>query len=75
MAKRRLKDTHLKVGDGIEIPKGRTVFFFACCDCGLVHQIRSEATRPVILYFVRDERRTGQRRRRRKEAEEKTDAK
>ena len=73
MAKRRPKDTHLKDGDAIEIPKGQSTFFVVCCDCALVHEIRVDAPRPVILQFFRDDRRTGQRRRRRKEAEEKTD--
>ena len=37
---------------------------FSCCDCGLVHNISIDVVKGKIdVVFVRDNRRTGQRRR------------
>lgn len=56
----------IEKGDILEIPNGRYVNF-ACCDCGLVHRIDVKIkNKKTQLKFIRDNRRTGQRRRRQK---------
>ncbi len=50
----------------IVIPN-KQILRFQCCDCGLVHDIKLKSSNdnPVTLIFVRNNRATGQLRRRR----------
>ena len=54
----------LNDGDGISIPTP-CEFYITCCDCGLVHHIKveKESKKSFLMFFNRDNRRTGQRRR------------
>jgi len=59
----------LKDGDSILFSKD-DYGFLGCCDCELTHKIDVKMTKNgVRLFFHRDERRTAQRRRRKREQE------
>lgn len=60
----RSKYPKLKDGEGIELGKGE-LFKFACCDCGLVHDISiaDEDNGNHGIAFRRNKRATGQLRR------------
>ncbi|RKY39858.1 MAG: hypothetical protein DRP85_09490 [Candidatus Makaraimicrobium thalassicum] len=70
MGKYKSKFRDLKDGEPLTLPyhqahgqKGVT-FHFACCDCGLVHNVVILPLRTrVKIYFWRDNRRTANRRR------------
>ena len=61
------KYIQLNNGDTIRVPKN-SYMNFQCCDCGLVHQVILRNHRNTIdVVMVRDNRRTGQVRRRERE--------
>ena len=55
----------LKNGDGFEIGESGGVINIACCDCGLVHNIivATKKNGNINFTIMRDNRRTGQKRR------------
>lgn len=58
------KDTYDEIVDGY-IVKPPMSFYLACCDCGLVHDIKISVlkNKKIKLIFDRDDRRTAQVRR------------
>ena len=60
--------TNVASGDAIEVSAGQCQYYLVCCACGLVHRIVSKAKGTYVLRFYADNRRTGQIRRRRREA-------
>ena len=64
MGKRRSSYIKLKNGDSFEIEKSGGIINMACCDCGLVHNIAvARKSKKIIFTMMRDNRRTGQKRR------------
>ena len=59
------KYVQLNDGDAFEIDKEGGHLYFACCDCGLVHDFAFaiEENGNIGIALARDNRRTGQRRR------------
>ena len=66
MAKRT---RHIQINDGEGIcAKSGDSFWLTCCDCALTHGIKVHVVkREVTLMITRDERRTSQKRRRKRE--------
>ncbi len=67
--KKRNSPPHiLNDGDSLLFTKKSEYLFLGCCDCELTHRIDVKITkRGIELFFHRDERRTAQRRRRKRE--------
>ena len=64
----KMKTQILKEGDGLLLTKNTEYMYLACCDCELTHKIDVKITpKGMVLYFHKDDRRTGQRRRRKRE--------
>ena len=54
--------------EGFEVPSN-TLYKIACCDCGLVHDFVFEDGKPIGISARRNNRATGQRRRKVKQNE------
>lgn len=66
MPKKIEKPRILKDGDSIVFNPGYS--YLGCCDCELTHRVDVKMTKKgTELFFTRDERRTSQRRRRKRE--------
>lgn len=61
---------NIEDGGSFEVEKDPGLFFLGCCDCNLTHIVIIQNKRSTVKFtFYRDERRTGQRRRRQREKE------